>query len=236
MFKFIRQIFVSTMTFFGSLSRINPLECMSMKNQECKVRPEIVNINSNSSIFYPVSIKRNKCSGNGNNINGPNARICIPDVVKNLNVQAFNLMSRTNETRHIKWHKKCKCICRLNPIVCNNKQRSNEDKCGCECKELTDKGACDEEFIFNPSNCECECDKSCNIGEYLYYSSCKCRKTLFDKLIEECTENIDVVKIDNENENENENKYSFSIVYLVYIVLFSIILAISIGIGIYFVF
>ena len=78
--------------------------------------------------------------------------------------------------------------------------------------------------------------KSCDIAEYLDYSNCKCRKKLFDKLIEECTENIDVVKINNENENENENKYSFRIVYIVCIVLFSIILAISIGIGIYFVY
>ena len=70
------------------------------------------------------------------------------------------------------------------------------------------------------------------IGEHLDYSNCKCRKKLFDKLIEECTGNIDVVKIN----NENENKYSFHIVYIVYIVLFSKILAISIGIGIYFVY
>ena len=78
------------------------------------------------------------------------------------------------------------------------------------------------------------CDISYDIGEYLDYSNCKFRKKLVDTLIEQCTENIDVVKID--NENENENKYSFSIVYIVYIVLFSIILAISIGIGIYFVY
>ena len=86
--------------------------------------------------------------------------------------------------------------------------------------------------FFNPSNCECECDKSCNISEYLDYSNCKCRKKLIDPIIEECTENIDVVKI----ENKNENKYSFHIVYIVCIVLFSIIFTLNIGIGIYFVY
>ena len=65
----------------------------------------------------------------------------------------------------------------------------------CECKELIDKGVCDKEFTWNPSNCECECGKSCDIREYLDYSNCKCRKTLFDKLIEECTENIDGVEL-----------------------------------------
>ena len=230
MFRFIKQIFISALMYFGNLSNVNSLECVSMKNQECKVRPEIVDINSNNPIFYPFSIKVNKCNGNCNNINDPYARICVPDSVKNLNVKVFNLMTLTNETRHIKWHETCKCICRLDKIICNSKQRWNKDKCRCECKELIDKGICDKGFIWNPSNCECECDKSCDIGEYLDYSNCKCRKKLVDPLIEECTKNIDIVTID------NKNKCSFSIVYIVCIVLFSITLAISIGIGIYFVY
>ena len=102
MFRFVKQIFISTMMFFSSLSSVNSLECVSMKNQECKVRPEIVNINSSNPIFYPFSIKPNKCSGNYDNISDPYARICVPDIIKNLNVKVFNLMSLTNETRHIK--------------------------------------------------------------------------------------------------------------------------------------
>ena len=78
-------------------------------------------------------------------------------------------MSRSNEARHIKWHETCKCICRLDAIVCNNKQFWNNDKCRCECKELIDKGVCDKGYIWNPNNCEC--DKSCDIGEYLDYDS-----------------------------------------------------------------
>ena len=143
-----------------------------MKYQEYKVRPEIVNINSNKPIFYPFSVKINKCSGNCNNINDPYARICVPDTVKNLNVKVFNLMSRTNETRSIKWHETCKCICRLNGIICDNKQRGNKDQCRCECKELIDKVVCDKGHIFNPSNLKCECDKFCNINQYLDYSDC----------------------------------------------------------------
>ena len=88
--------------YFGNLSSVNSLECISMKNQECKVRPEIANVNSNNSIFYPFSIKTNKCNGICNNINDPYARICVPDTVKTLNVKVFNLMALTNETRHIK--------------------------------------------------------------------------------------------------------------------------------------
>ena len=178
MFRFMKQIFISTMMFFSSLSSVNSLECVSMKNQECKVRPEIININSNNPIFYPFSVKTNKCSGNCNNISDPYVKICVPDVVKNLNVKVSNLMTLINETRHIKWHETCNCICRLDGVICNSKQRWNEDKCRCECKELIDKGVCDKGFAFNPSNCDCECDKSCYIGEYLDYLNCKCRKKL----------------------------------------------------------
>ena len=73
-----------------------------MNNQPCKARPQIIYVNSNEPIFYPFSIKTNKCSDNCNNINDPYAKICVPDVVKDLNVKVFNLMSRTNETRDIK--------------------------------------------------------------------------------------------------------------------------------------
>ena len=62
MFKFMKRMFVLTMMFFGSSSSVNLLECVSINNQECKVRPEIVNVNSNEPIFYPFSIKTSKCS------------------------------------------------------------------------------------------------------------------------------------------------------------------------------
>ena len=102
-----------------------------MSNHECNVRPKIINVNSNNPIFYHFSVKTSKCSGNCNDINDPYAKICVPDVVKYLNVKVFTLMSITNETRHIKWHETCKCKCRLDAIVCNNKQRWNKNKCRC---------------------------------------------------------------------------------------------------------
>ena len=98
------------------------LSCISTNNHACKAKPEIININSNNPVFYPFSIKTSKRSGNCNNINDPYVKICVSDVVKDLNVKVFNLMSRTNETKNIKWHETCKCECRLDAIVCNNKQ------------------------------------------------------------------------------------------------------------------
>ena len=104
-----------------------------MKNQECKVREEVINVNTNNHVFYPFSVKVNKCSGNCNNISNPCARLCVPDVFKNTHLKVFNLMSWSNQTKQIKWHESCKCECRLNSIVCNNKQKWNKDKCICEC-------------------------------------------------------------------------------------------------------
>ena len=98
MFAFIKIFFVVTMTLFGC----NALECVSMNNQEFKLRPEIININSNEPSFYPYSVKISKCSGSCNNIKNPYAKLCVPDVSKNMNIKVFNLISRTNETRYIK--------------------------------------------------------------------------------------------------------------------------------------
>ena len=155
MLGFVKKVFFAGLTILSSFTSGNSLSCISMNNQECKVRPQIVNVNSDEPVFYPFCIKTSKCSGSCNNINNPYAKRCVPDVTKNLNVKVFNLMARTNEARHKEWHETCKCKCRLDASVCNNKQRWKEDKCRCECKELVDKGVCDKGFIWNPSNCEC---------------------------------------------------------------------------------
>ena len=79
-FSFVKKVFVLGLTILSNIT--NALECISMNNQECKVRPEIVNINSDNPIFYPFSVKVNRCSGNCNNINDPYGRICVSDTVK----------------------------------------------------------------------------------------------------------------------------------------------------------
>ena len=230
MFRFIKNCFFIGSLFLSNLVSTTALSCISMNYQACEARPEVINVNSNNPVFYPSSIKTSKCSGNCHNINDPYTKICVLDVVKDLNVKLFNLMSRTNETRHIQWHETCRCKCRLDAIVFNNKQRWNNDKCRCKCKELIDKVVCDKGYAWNPSNCECECDKSCDIGEYLDYENCKCRKRFVDKLADECDENIDeeVKILDN-----NENKCNSCILY---IVLFSIFFTINVVIATYFVY
>ena len=178
----LKCVFFTELVFLPTLPSVNflsasPLSCISMNNQECKVRPQIVNVNSEDSVYFPCSIKTGKCSGDCSNINNPYAKLCVIEIFKNLNFKVFNLMSRNNDTRHIEWHETCKCKNRLDSRACNNKQRWNDDKCRCKCKELIDQGVCDKASIWNLSNCECECDKSCDFSEYLDYKDCKCTKT-----------------------------------------------------------
>ena len=165
------------MFFSCNLPSVNSLNCILMNNQEFKVRPQLVNVNGDNSVIFPFSIKTGKCSGRCNNINNPCAKLCFLYVVKNLRIKVLNLVSKTNEKRRIEWHKTCKCKCRFNSSVCNNKQRWNVDKCRCECNNLIDKGVCDKGFIFNPNNCECECYKSCDFSEYLNYKIVSAKKS-----------------------------------------------------------
>ena len=101
-FRFVKKVFFLGLTIlsnFRNALSATLLNCISMKNQECKVRPEIINVNSNEPVFYPFSVKTSKCSGSCNNINDPYAKICVPDIVKDLKVKVFNLMSRTIEKK-----------------------------------------------------------------------------------------------------------------------------------------
>ena len=237
MLGFIKKCFVIGLTFLSNLTSVNSLRaallsCISMNNQKCRVRPQIVNLNGDEPVSFPFSIKTSKFIGTCNNIINPYAKLCVPDVIKNLNVKVCNPMSRTNETRHIEWHEMRKSKCRLDASVCSNKQRWNNDKCRWECRELIDKGVCDKGSILNPSNCECKYNELCDVGQYLDYENCKCRKKLVDKLFKECTENVEIVKITSAD-HENKHKYSSCSLY---IILFSILFKINVGIDTYFVY
>ena len=169
------------------------LKCVSSVNQNCMARPKIINTNVNEPVFYPLSIKVNKYSGDCNTINNPMAKLCVPDVVKDLNVKVFNMLARINETRKVVWHETCKCMCRLTSAICNDKQEWNKNKCVCKCKEdLVSKLVSDNRYMWNSSTCSCECDKYCEVGQYLDYRGCMCRKKLIDDLIEQCTSIVDM--------------------------------------------
>ena len=122
MLGFIKKCFFKGLTFLSTLTSVNLLSYISMNNQECKVKSQVFNVNGDDPLFFPFNIKITKCSGSCNNVSNPCAKLCVPDVVKILNVKVLNLVSGTNETRRIEWHETCKCKSRFNSSVCNNKQ------------------------------------------------------------------------------------------------------------------
>ena len=143
MFKTMMMINLST-NLYNAL-KVKKLECVSVINKKCMSRPKIIDLNKNERVLYSLIIKVNKYSGDCNNINDPMAKLCIPDIVRDMNIKVFNLLARINETRKIVWHKTCKCVCRLTSAVCNDRQEWTENKCRCECKEdLVSKLVCDK--------------------------------------------------------------------------------------------
>ena len=194
-------------------------------------RPKIFDFNKNEPVFYPLSITVNKCSRDCNNINDPMAKLCVPNIVKDMNIKVFNLLTRINETRKIVWHETCKCVCRLTSIICNDRQEWNENKCRCECKEdLVSKLVCDKGYIWNPSTSSCEYDRYCETGQYLDYKNYVCRKKITDDLIEQCNNIVDIENKHNTLSKKNDESSSniHFILFIVFFVLFILFLVIFI--------
>ena len=131
---------------------------------------------------------------------------------------------RLNETRSVLWHESCKCVCKLNSSVCNNKQIWNSDTSRCDCNEDFAsiinfiKG-----YTWNPSTCECQCDTWCKQGQYLYHKNCICKNKLIGRIIEEFTSVINETMINNENNIGNSNTIAN-----IFIGLFSVLLFVGI--------
>ena len=99
-----------------SIIKVNALECVSVINQKCMPRPKILNVNEGigEALFYPYNVLVNKCSGSCDTLDNPMSKICVPKIIKNVNMKVYNFLMRLNETRNVLWHESCKCACKLN--------------------------------------------------------------------------------------------------------------------------
>ena len=209
---------------FGIL-KTKALECVSVVNQKCMPRPKILNVNERigEALFYPYNVLVNKCSGSCNTLDNPMSKICVPKVIKNVNIKVYNFLMMLNETRNVLWHESCKCVCKLNSSVCNNKQICNGDTCICNCNEdFADIINCTKWYTWNPSTCECQCDIWCKPGQYLDHKNCICKYELIGGVIEECTSIINETMINNKDNNTAE----FNDINYVFIGLFLLTLVI----------
>ena len=212
-----------------AISLYKTLEFVSVINEKCMSRLKIINLNADEPVCYPLSIKVNKCGGDCNNINDPMAKLCVPNIVKDMNIKVFNLLARINETRKILWHETCKCICRLTSAICNDRQECNENICTCKCKEdLVSKLVCDKGYMWNPSTCSCVCDRYCETGQYLDYKNCVCRKKIIDDLIEQCTSIVDI-EIKNNTLSKKNDESSNNIYFILFIVFLALFILFLVG-------
>ena len=99
------------------------IKCVSLTNRPCEVRPTLIKINSNESFFDSFTVSVNKSGVSCNTTDYPYAQVCLPNKMKNMNLK----LSRVNETRFLVQHQSCECKCRFNGIVCNSKQKWNND-------------------------------------------------------------------------------------------------------------
>ena len=120
-----------------SILKVGTLECVSVVNQKCMPRPKILDANESvgEALYYPYNVLVNKCSGRFNTFNNPMAKLCVPNVIKRVNMQVYNFLIRLIETRNVLWHESCKCVCKLNSSIWNNKEIWNGDICRCDCNE-----------------------------------------------------------------------------------------------------
>ena len=148
-------------------------------------------------------------------------------------MKVYNFLTMFNETRNVLWHESCKCVCKLNSSVCNNKQIWNSNTCRCNCNEdFAGMINCAKGYTWNPSTCECQCDTWCKSSQYLDHKNCVCKNKLIGRLISECTSAIYETMMSN-NDNNNDNNF-YRIMAYVFIGLFLISLIICFCVFIYF--
>ena len=157
------------------------------------------------------------------------AKLCVPNIIKRVNMKVYDFLMKLNKTRNVLWHESCKCICKLNSSVCNNKQIWNSDTCRCDCNEdFAGIISCDKGYTWNPSTCECQCDMWRKPGQYLDHKNCICKNKLIGRLIEECTSVINETTINNKDNIDNDNTIAyvfigvFSVLSIVGIVCFCV--------------
>ena len=206
--------------------KVNTLESVSVINQKCMSRPKILDVNEGfgEALSYPYNVLVNKYNGSCNMLDDPMAKLCVPNIVKRVNMKVYNFLIRLNEARNVLWHESCKCVCRLNSSVCNSKQIWNSDTCKCDCNEdFAGIMTCNKGYMWNPSTCACECDMWCKPGQYLDHKKCVCKNKLIGRVITECTSLINETMLNNKKNISNDDNITN-----IFIGLFSVLLFIEI--------
>ena len=127
MFGIIKKMFIVSSTNIVNAS--NHTKCTSLINQKCNIQPTLINLHLNKWSqelrYYPFAVKLDKCVGSYDTLNDLSNRVCVPNKTEGLNTQQVTIDIS------------CRRKCHFDGRKCNSNQKWNNDKCQCECKNLT---------------------------------------------------------------------------------------------------
>ena len=138
-FVLIKKIFIGLLT--DVVNGYNHTKCVLLSNQKCMTQPTLINLHPNeySQEFhsYSFAVKLDRCVGSCNTINDLSNKVCVPNKTKDLNISVFNMITGINESKTLTKHISCECKCKFYETKCKSTQWWNNDKCRCECKNIT---------------------------------------------------------------------------------------------------
>ena len=130
MFSLTKQVFILLLSFSSSLA-CNQRKSLFLDDEPCMVRSTIIDMNPVELKYYTFMVSLNKCTGSYNVLS---PKICVPKDTKDINVNAFSIITNKNEVKAMAVYISCDCKCKLNSTTCNSNQKLNSKTCQCEWK------------------------------------------------------------------------------------------------------
>ena len=127
---------------------------VSSNNEIYITRATLIDLNSVQLNYYPFMIGLVIYDGSCNAFDDLSIKVCVPSKTKHVNVKAFNMTKRINETKTLVKHISCDCHCKSDSTTCNSNKKWNNEKCQCDCEKS---------YSWNRSTGICE-----NRNYYLY--------------------------------------------------------------------
>ena len=123
-YKTLFTPFSGLLSFSSSLEHVaevsDQTKCLSLNDEPCMVRPTIIDLNPLELKYYSLMVSLDKCSGSCNSGNDLSSQICVLSKTKDINVKAFNIITRINEAKTLVKHISCDCICNFNSTTCSS--------------------------------------------------------------------------------------------------------------------
>ena len=155
------------------LSNSSAENVISLPNEECRLRPTLINVDTPAYRFYPLAVSLNRCDGICNR-DKPSFRKCLEAESTDIKLLVFNELLGHNETVTLKNHTSCQCKCAYDSSVCSKYQVWDADNCKCVCNPSPEQKRCTENYIWNPNLCQCECNALCENRKVLNELNCTC--------------------------------------------------------------